>query len=70
MRKRTIFLAFVLTLVMTVTGAFSVLPAYAAADDMTLYAIYLTVNTGQKPSAGDEQEYGDAVLMESKGEYL
>ena len=45
-------------------------PVYAASGDMNLYAIYLKTNSGEKPGKGDEQEFGDAVLMESGGQYL
>ena len=72
MRKKTrTFLTMLLSLAL-VSSVITVFPeqAYASSDDMRLYAIYLTINSGENPDAEDEQEYGDAVLMESDGEYL
>ena len=44
--------------------------SFAESDEMNIYSIYLSMNSGEKPDKGDEKEYGDAVLMESDGEYL
>ena len=43
-------------------------PVYAAAPEMRLYSIYLTVNPGETPEK--EKLIGESVLLESDGEYL
>lgn len=70
-KKNGRIMALILSLVLA-ASAVTVFPehAYASSDDMRLYSIYLTINPGESPSSGDEKEYGDAVLMESAGEYL
>ena len=72
MRKKARLLLTMLLSLALVSSVITVFPeeAYASSDDMRLYSIYLTINSGEKPDAEDEQEYGDAVLMESNGEYL
>ena len=68
-RRKAMSLMLALTLAVSVFAAFPD-TAYASSDDMRLYSIYMTINPGQSPESGDEKEYGDAVLMESRGDYL
>ena len=44
--------------------------AKAAGNEMKIYGIYLKANNGQEEYAKSENEYGDAVILESAGEYL
>lgn len=47
-----------------------VVTADAAATGMNIYALYLSKNPGEGPTSADEVEMGDAVVVESGGEYL
>ena len=64
-----------LTVTMATCLAFSALvtptpAAKAAGTQMKLYGIYLKANKGQEAYAKSQNEYGDAVILESKGNYL
>ena len=70
MKKSVKLLSLILALIMII----SALPFSAAADEpsMKIYGIYLSQNSSQdiEDDDNDEVEYGDAVLLESNGEYL
>lgn len=62
-----------LSLVVMLTSIqLNVLPAEAATTEMTIYDLYLGVNTGASSAEAEEDagKGGDSVMLESKGEYL
>ncbi|MBE6714838.1 MAG: MBL fold metallo-hydrolase [Ruminococcaceae bacterium] len=69
--KKMISLLLIAALILVNGSVHLYAPVYAASSpEMNIYALYLTQNSGEKPSAEDEQELGDAVIVESGGEYL
>ena len=62
-----------LSLVVMLTSIqLNVLPAEAATTEMTIYDLFLGVNTGASSTEAEEDagKGGDSVMLESQGEYL
>ena len=68
--RKFLSLIVAVALFMSVFVTVGTVPVSAATGSMNIYGIYLKCNSGEGPSSTDEPEYGDAVLVESRGQYM